>query len=384
LSDAFQAVSNPETSERRFHPRRQVLFSRVQLENDNGGIVLNVSERGLAMRVVRSLPNDSLSEMRFQLSQSNTWIETRARITWIDASKTTAGVEFVGLPYAGQIRLKRWIASLVQSGAPVKEGQLAKNIEVERSPVLLQSEAAVPVPESKVAGFITEDQSQSVTAEDPPAVLHSPAENRGAETVSEGPAAEILELPAAENSGYRIGSPIALFYGKQYSREIGSRERTIGSRKSARWIRLSLAAVLLLSALGYLAFHLRMITRSRQTPELTVSARVLELPENNSTGPAKPSADSRPPSIGKSFVLQVGAMTHKDNADRLAESLRKKNFPAFVSHNTTDRFYYVIVGPYPDVHSTSTAREALKKENVDAIREQSNPASVQNSIQSHQ
>jgi cell division septation protein DedD len=57
----------------------------------------------------------------------------------------------------------------------------------------------------------------------------------------------------------------------------------------------------------------------------------------------------------------MGAMTLKDNADALAESLRKKYFPAFVSHHG-NRFYRVVVGPYSDADSTLKAKEELKEE----------------------
>jgi cell division septation protein DedD len=375
VSDAFQTVANPENFERRIHPRLPVSFSCVQLENDNGGIILNISERGLAMQVVRSLPNDSLSEMRFQLSRSDAWIETRGRIAWKDAPKTTAGVEFVCLSYEGQIRLKKSIASLFQSSAPVEEGRLAEVIEVDRSPATLRTEGDVPVPEPEATGLIVEDQIQSVIAEHPGEVSPTVTETRGSETVSEGSAAEDDRPAEIGNAYYAIGSPIALSY-EDYEVESGERKP---SRRIWFWV----VAVLLLSALGYLAFHLQMIASNHQERELTVSATVPELPANNSTSPAKPSADSRPPSIGPSFVLQVGAMTHKDNADRLAESLRKKNFPAFVSHNATDRFYHVIVGPYDDVNSTSRAREELKKQNLDVISQRWNPAATQSSGESH-
>jgi cell division septation protein DedD len=52
------------------------------------------------------------------------------------------------------------------------------------------------------------------------------------------------------------------------------------------------------------------------------------------------------------FVLQVGAMTHKENAEALAEALQRRNFPAFVSRREADGFYRVVVGPCTDVDST--------------------------------
>lgn len=60
------------------------------------------------------------------------------------------------------------------------------------------------------------------------------------------------------------------------------------------------------------------------------------------------------------FVLQVGAMTHRENADALVASLRQKSFPAFVLARDGDRFYRVDVGPYPDVANARIAKTELK------------------------
>jgi cell division septation protein DedD len=60
-------------------------------------------------------------------------------------------------------------------------------------------------------------------------------------------------------------------------------------------------------------------------------------------------------------------MKEKDNADRLADSLRERGFPAFVSHKRTDRFYRVMIGPYDGVGAASRIKERLKKQNLEAI-----------------
>lgn len=61
-------------------------------------------------------------------------------------------------------------------------------------------------------------------------------------------------------------------------------------------------------------------------------------------------------------------MTHKENADALAEILRRRYFPAIVSHPGTDRFYRVVVGPYRDADSALTAKEELKGQGFESIR----------------
>jgi hypothetical protein len=82
MPDAVQSAESAGTSERRLHPRKPLWFPRIQLGDQNGGIILNISERGLAMLVVRSLADDLLRQMRFQLSDTSAWVETQGRIAW--------------------------------------------------------------------------------------------------------------------------------------------------------------------------------------------------------------------------------------------------------------------------------------------------------------
>ena len=60
------------------------------------------------------------------------------------------------------------------------------------------------------------------------------------------------------------------------------------------------------------------------------------------------------------IVLQVAALTRKDDAGALAAALQKKQYPAFVRLPSTDNFYRVQVGPYPDVPSANAVKRALE------------------------
>lgn len=69
-----------------------------------------------------------------------------------------------------------------------------------------------------------------------------------------------------------------------------------------------------------------------------------------------PGAESKPTGL----VLQVGAMTHRENADALVATLRKKGFSAFVLARDGDSFYRVDVGPYPEAADAGTAADELR------------------------
>ncbi|HKV05812.1 MAG TPA: TonB family protein [Candidatus Acidoferrales bacterium] len=108
MANALALVENPlPPSDRRAHSRLPLKsLSYVVLDEGNGGIILNISEGGLAVQAVTSLMDEQLPAVRFQLSQAHEWLETKARITWTGRSRKVAGLRFVDLPEQarGQIR----------------------------------------------------------------------------------------------------------------------------------------------------------------------------------------------------------------------------------------------------------------------------------------
>jgi DedD protein len=65
--------------------------------------------------------------------------------------------------------------------------------------------------------------------------------------------------------------------------------------------------------------------------------------------------------------LQVTAVTKRADALALANSLRKKNFPAFVQTMQGDKYYHVLVGPYADQKTIENARKGLELAGFKAI-----------------
>jgi septal ring-binding cell division protein DamX len=449
MSDALQSVADSQTSERRFHRRRRVLYSSMELEDDNGGIILNLSENGLAMQVVRSLADEPLPQMRFQVSQSNAWVEARGRIAWISPSKKTIGVEFVGLPYEERMVINRWISSIDHSSAAATETapveEIAPAVEPASTGVELASIASVPEPET--TELVLANPEQDLVAKDPAGLPPIASETRDVETVSQysqatvhpnttteetAPVEEIAPTEEPTSADVELASiasvpepemkelvlaipeqeliakdpaglpPIAsetrdvepvwqyfrpmsrstrppLHLSYEGAERVRDRELTSGPRHWRRWIGvlvvvLFLLLVLLLSAFFFPGIYLRRARNNQRGREVPVTASQPALSSDNSVIPKNPavSADMQPVDR-PGFVLQVGAMTHKDNADRLAESLRQKSFPAFVSRRGTDRFYRVMIGPYADSESAFKVKDELRKQDFPAIRMPWNP-----------
>jgi hypothetical protein len=100
-----------EIGERRRHKR--ILVSPqtfIKLVKRGAGIILNISEGGLALTSAEILSAEHLAPMRFQLPGSQEWIETNGEIAWITKSKTEAGIRFVNLRKDTRKKIRKWIS----------------------------------------------------------------------------------------------------------------------------------------------------------------------------------------------------------------------------------------------------------------------------------
>jgi cell division protein FtsN len=95
-------------------------------------------------------------------------------------------------------------------------------------------------------------------------------------------------------------------------------------------------------------------------------------PTDSSAKPKNSAVDPTMLLDGPGFMLQVGAMRHKENADALEGALHRRSFSAFVLHRETDGFYRVVVGPCSDVDSTLKAKEELKGQGFESTRTRRN------------
>jgi TonB family protein len=127
-----QAHDHLPGSDRRVHSRQPIrTLAYVELDEGNGGIVLNISEGGLSVQAFASLMDDVLPSVRFQLSESDEWIRANARITWTGESRKLAGLEFVDLPDDARGQIKEWlIREALPPGAASETSATSKVSEV--------------------------------------------------------------------------------------------------------------------------------------------------------------------------------------------------------------------------------------------------------------
>jgi TonB family protein len=84
----------------------------VELGGTDGGVVLNISETGMAVAAADPLAvEDYLPRIRFQLPSSGQSIEISAQIVWVAESKKNAGIRFVDLTDEARTQISDWITS---------------------------------------------------------------------------------------------------------------------------------------------------------------------------------------------------------------------------------------------------------------------------------
>jgi cell division septation protein DedD len=348
VPNTFQSSRSLPLSERRVHPRQRVLFSCADLGEDNGGIVLNISEGGLALETIAELVGEELPKMRFQFSRSPAWIEAKGHITWRSDSRKTAGVEFIDLPPQARKQIQTWISST--SAASGFQEEIVPLVNVEQFMAARASSGSTN--RIRVSGKkVPEPVPNNLNDHSIFSLSRPPGGKRNAQTISRNAGAERVTSPG--EARYLAG-PLFL-------------------------------ALMLLTGFVFLGYHLGNWVNGRPIA-ITAAAAVPDNPSNTSEAPApSPSLvpTSAPPPIpaptpavppapkpssdSPSYVLQVGAMSLKGNADTLVESLRQRNFPAFVIKSEKNHLYLVIIGPYDDANKTAQARAELKRQGFEGI-----------------
>jgi cell division protein FtsN len=278
-------------------------------------------------------------------------------------------VEFIGLHDEARNQIRQWISLELQVNESVEGIPFDEETEpVKFAPATFEPENAIRFPETETTGRVPENPNPNSISEDAGEVP------RSVERVLQYSRTKSTTSDVAENGP---GTTTPLFAWAELearlNREINARERTSFSRSSGRLIGLTLSTVLLLPALFLLVYRSQESKHSPQHVGAIASTMAPGFSTDTSANPTNPPANATPPSHGTGFMLQVGAMTHKENADALAEILRRRYFPAFVSPPGTDRFYRVVVGPYRDADAALTAKRELKGEGFESIRTPWNP-----------
>jgi len=125
--DIMQNLS--EHADRRAHSRHRIrALAYVELGENNGGIVLNISEGGFAVRAAEAIRGDSLSRLRFQMQNATQPLEMSGDIAWTSDSRKEAGVRFIDPREAALLEIRTWILKEGLPGILPKQPPIVSNI----------------------------------------------------------------------------------------------------------------------------------------------------------------------------------------------------------------------------------------------------------------
>ncbi|MGH9717899.1 MAG: TonB family protein [Candidatus Acidiferrales bacterium] len=112
MSELLEFTHGPSSpAERRKHVRqRPKSLTYVELEKENGGIVLDANENGISVQAVVSLNEDFLPHVRLRLPDSKEWLQFRARVVWTRESRKVAGLQFEDLSEQARSQLQEWLS----------------------------------------------------------------------------------------------------------------------------------------------------------------------------------------------------------------------------------------------------------------------------------
>lgn len=141
--------------DRRLHPRQRVSsLTYVDLGEDNGGIVLNVSEAGIRIQAAAGLEEGPIS-IRLQLPGSRKRLEVNAEVVWVGESRKEAGLRFVDLSDDAQRQIQKW---MVREASP---GTASGEEEIQNDAGPARAEAA-PAEEAPAAAAFAAPQEPAV------------------------------------------------------------------------------------------------------------------------------------------------------------------------------------------------------------------------------
>jgi hypothetical protein len=107
MSQHQQRIGPDRRVHHRFEDQRASL---VQLGGNNNGIVLNISEGGMAVLFAEELDVNTLRALRFQAPEFEHWMDLNAEIAWISDSRKQAGIRFKDLSETSRTQLRAGIS----------------------------------------------------------------------------------------------------------------------------------------------------------------------------------------------------------------------------------------------------------------------------------
>ena len=118
----MEAVSSPARSARAHHRQDLRALTYVVLDECNGGIIRNLSDRGAAIQAVAALRLDQIVRLRFELRYPRLRIDTRGEVKWANSSGQ-CGVRFLDVSPRMARQINEWIFGNLLESIPQHAGR---------------------------------------------------------------------------------------------------------------------------------------------------------------------------------------------------------------------------------------------------------------------
>jgi Tfp pilus assembly protein PilZ len=133
--------------ERRRHVRQKTCsIVCVKLDNDNGGILLNLGTGGLSFQAVAQIDRDRDLILNFKLPDGPEAIQIEGKVAWLGPTRKEAGICFRDLPDSTQQRISGWIE---MQGAPTEAKDWRVSPRAKPSPLTTERPFLPPRTETK-------------------------------------------------------------------------------------------------------------------------------------------------------------------------------------------------------------------------------------------
>lgn len=307
--------------------------------------MLDVSEQGLRFRA--TTPTESLAPIHFSFSAHSDLVEGVAELAWTDQANKTGGLRFTELSDDAREVIRKWPH---------------------------ESDLELSVGEDFMLHMPASDESRSG------------ARGRGVFDAT-------LQFASRFGSHFKVQKhsflgllaiAIAVILVSSFSyvrhREVGEWLVRVGTRisgeaplQTARQVPPSTLSVQPPDASEVSGDKSNLAPAQEQAGPQTTKAAPPAIAAGNATGPSTPKAPtgnvrpSTPAASGRDLVVQVAALTREADARELADSLRQKNFQAFVRTRPADALYRVMLGPYANTAAARVEVDKLKRAGFDSF-----------------
>ena len=118
----MDAGTSPARQARAQHRHELRTLSYVTLDQANGGIVRNLSDRGIGVQVVAAVRPRQQLRVRFELRYPRLQVETRAEVVWATFSGQ-CGIRFLDMPESMRRQINQWIFGNLLEGIALHTDQ---------------------------------------------------------------------------------------------------------------------------------------------------------------------------------------------------------------------------------------------------------------------